>query len=65
MTTTHSDQAHWLIAAYKLSMVQANIQEWTHGVWSDDPAYQRGSAGPRPDQDSPDNYPYDSDRDGI
>jgi hypothetical protein len=46
-------------------MVQANIQEWTHGVWSDDPAYQRGSAGPRPDQDSPDNYPYDSDRDGI
>jgi len=44
-------------------MVQANIQDWTHAVWSDDPDYQRGSAGPRPDQDSPANYPYDPDND--
>jgi hypothetical protein len=58
-----TDDARWLYAKYCLSMVEANIQEWTHGVWSNDPDYQRGSAGPRPDQDSPANYPYDYDDD--
>jgi hypothetical protein len=58
-----TDDARWLYAKYQLSMVRANIIEWTHGVWEDDPAYQTGSAGPAPDQDSPANYPYDPDRD--
>jgi len=58
-----TDDARWLYAKYRLSMIEANIQAWTRRVWSDDPAYKRGSAGPRPDQDSPENYPYDPDDD--
>jgi hypothetical protein len=45
-------------------MVRANVLEWTHRVWEDDPAYQEGSAGPDPEQDSPANYPYDPDKRG-
>jgi hypothetical protein len=44
--------------SYRLAMVRANVLAWTHRVWEDDPAYQEGSAGPDPEQDSPANYPY-------
>ena len=45
--------------SYRLMMVRANVLEWTHGVWEDDPAYQAGSAGPAPGQGQPANYPYE------
>lgn len=52
------------VPAYRLAGVQGDVYEWVRGVWADDPAYQRGEAGPRPDQDTPENYPHGEGEEG-